>query len=833
MGLHTQKRLTTGAKRKSKKQLMKQIRKKIRIGSQRDNILDNQIVFTETNLARDDSFDSDISDEVFIEKENLNNIANFSPAGRRIVDINHLFTVLKEIRHDMFGCTFHNVEIIAEKHFGFKSVFTYKCNMCGITDTFSTENENKKCGINEAAVCGTVAIGAGHSQLTEFSAALDIPQMSSATYVRIEKKVLKNTEELALKEMLAAGKEERKFAIEAGEIDSDGIPFITVTVDGAWSKRSYKSNYNALSGVGCIIGTRTKKVLYVGVKNKMCKFCKNNDKKNVPSHKCFQNWNSSSTSMEAAIILDGFRMSIEMHNLRYKTIIGDGDSSVYKKIQTAKPYGPTYFIQKIECRNHVLRNFCTKIREISKTPRSDMSIRNFLRQNILKFRTAVVSAIKYRKNENVSLQQKIEYLKNDILNGPAHIFGEHSNCASYFCSKDGNNLNTIDYKHFKSSALYDIFFQSLNRVANLSSSLLYDVDNNAVESFNSVVNKFVGGKRINFSLGSSYQGRCFAAAINYNNKETFVYTFVKESNGDNFTGVYLEKFKNLKLNQAIKKKSKKNKIRIQSADSDYGACKIVVPDMPFPEYESKRKQFLDELSLSDCHNIQIRTVNQRHNNEWEKERQIRLTASNFGKICKMREKTDTASTIKHMLYTNRFNNKKLPNSLQYGIDNEERAKQKFMEITNLKVEACGLFIDEKKKFLGATPDGLIGFDSIIEIKCPYSARDKLIHEAINEKLINYCTLDANDSNKILLKPFDNYMYQVQGQLHITKREKCYFVVYTKHDLKYIVIERNDDFWNHHMIEHLEKFYMNAMLPEIIDSRYNRDQSIRSIMKKDL
>jgi hypothetical protein len=32
-----------------------------------------------------------------------------------------------------------------------------------------------------------------------------------------------------------------------------------VVVDVAWSKRSYKSNYNALSGVGCIIGARIKK----------------------------------------------------------------------------------------------------------------------------------------------------------------------------------------------------------------------------------------------------------------------------------------------------------------------------------------------------------------------------------------------------------------------------------------------------------------------------------------------------------------------------------------------------------------------------------------------
>jgi hypothetical protein len=38
--------------------------------------------------------------------------------------------------------------------------------------------------------------------------------------------------------------------------DGDGIPYITVVVNVTWSKRSYKSNYNSLSGMGCIIGDR-------------------------------------------------------------------------------------------------------------------------------------------------------------------------------------------------------------------------------------------------------------------------------------------------------------------------------------------------------------------------------------------------------------------------------------------------------------------------------------------------------------------------------------------------------------------------------------------------
>ena len=45
----------------------------------------------------------------------------------------------------------------------------------------------------------------------------------------------------------------------------DGVPAIcaiTVIVDGGWSKRSHRRSYNAKSGVGNIIGQKTKKILH-------------------------------------------------------------------------------------------------------------------------------------------------------------------------------------------------------------------------------------------------------------------------------------------------------------------------------------------------------------------------------------------------------------------------------------------------------------------------------------------------------------------------------------------------------------------------------------------
>ena len=46
------------------------------------------------------------------------------------------------------------------------------------------------------------------------------------------------------KAMLEAGKEEKRLAEERGDYHQ-GVPAITVIVDGGWSKRSHKHSYNA------------------------------------------------------------------------------------------------------------------------------------------------------------------------------------------------------------------------------------------------------------------------------------------------------------------------------------------------------------------------------------------------------------------------------------------------------------------------------------------------------------------------------------------------------------------------------------------------------------
>ncbi len=156
---------------------------------------------------------------------------------------------------------------------------------------------------------------------------------------------------MLLSSMAEAGQEEKKIAEENGRFH-EGVPAITVIVDGGWSKRSHKHSYNAKSGVAIIIGKETGKLLFIGVRNKYCHACASGMKEK--DHVCFRNWNASSSEMETDIILEGFLEAEQVHGVRYTEFIGDGDRSVYPTLLTSVP-GWGHAIKKLECANHACK----------------------------------------------------------------------------------------------------------------------------------------------------------------------------------------------------------------------------------------------------------------------------------------------------------------------------------------------------------------------------------------------------------------------------------------------------------------------------------------------
>lgn len=187
-----------------------------------------------------------------IEEFDTENEDGATLSGKRIVDINYFINQLQTFnKHGPFGCNISDMKLISEKRKGLISGITMKCSMCNYTATLWTEdlNDNKNMNTNSAAVAGIVKIGGGFANLEEFMSTLNIPPMSLNTFSQQNDKISDAWELTAIKEMEIAANEEKEIAIERGDVDLDGIPLLTVIVDGSWAKRSYKTNYASLSGV--------------------------------------------------------------------------------------------------------------------------------------------------------------------------------------------------------------------------------------------------------------------------------------------------------------------------------------------------------------------------------------------------------------------------------------------------------------------------------------------------------------------------------------------------------------------------------------------------------
>lgn len=167
-------------------------------------------------------------------------------------------------------------------------------------------------------------------------------------------------------------------------------------------------------------------------------------------------------------------------------------------------------------------------------------------------------------------------------------------------------------------------------------------------------------------------------------------------------------------------------------------------------------------------------------------------------------------------------------SLQYGRENEAAAREE-LQSSGLQIQECGLFIDRELPFLAASPDGLLGDDGIIEIKCPSAAVDMTPDEAIKQKKGVFANFWKEDqtSGKNEINVNHDYYFQMQGQLHVTRRIYCNFIVWTPKGMKIEKIERDDSFWSLKMVDKLTQFYMNCILPELIDPRKTRSMPIRN------
>ena len=252
---------------------------------------------------------------------------------------------------------------LGEKRDGLASIISAKYLKCFCLETshkIKGPNGYQRWECDLAAVRGQMCAGGGHTKLQGSMATLGITVMSKNSFTTAEQGIGQWWKQQLELSMIEAGREEKRLAEERGDYH-EGVPAITVIVDEGWSKRSHRHSYNAKSGVAIVIGSETKGILHIGVRNKYCTTCTQGIPKE--KHKRFKNWEESSSQMQPDILLEAFQQAERVHGVRYMRFIGDGDSSVHSTlIQGVAGWGR--HIKKLECANHACKCYRSALEKI-------------------------------------------------------------------------------------------------------------------------------------------------------------------------------------------------------------------------------------------------------------------------------------------------------------------------------------------------------------------------------------------------------------------------------------------------------------------------------------
>ena len=205
---------------------------------------------------------------------------------------------------------------------------------------------------------------------------------------------------------------------------------------------------------------------------------------------------------------------------------------------------------------------------------------------------------------------------------------------------------------------------------------------------------------------------------------------------------------------------------------------------------------------------------------WFKHRTGRITASKFLAFKRASLCSPPSSLVKQVMERSAISSH-VP-ALRWGIDNEDVAREEYMELgrekhTNFQCTASGLHVNPVCPHLGATPDGMINCDccgeGIVEIKCPYKHRYKHPHDVTDPQFY----LKRDGDGKMHLCHNHEYFYQIQGQLAICEKEYCDFVCWTPHGIHVERILADPSHFSNTKVA-LDAFFLQVLLPLLLTGR---------------
>ena len=202
-------------------------------------------------------------------------------------------------------------------------------------------------------------------------------------------------------------------------------------------------------------------------------------------------------------------------------------------------------------------------------------------------------------------------------------------------------------------------------------------------------------------------------------------------------------------------------------------------------------------------------ANEQRTEEWLAERAGKFTGSRFADVLARRKNGEPLKAYHDLIWqvvVERMTGKPIEGptgfALQWGTDVEPYAREAYELETGNVVKECGFLIHKEYDFVGSSPDGFVGSNGGLEMKCPKSS---LVHAA-----------------RFIDGMPGEYMPQVQGNMWVTGKDWWDFVSYDprmpeSHRLFLVRIPRDEkyiDALRDAVIEANEK--ANALLSDILE-----------------
>lgn len=196
---------------------------------------------------------------------------------------------------------------------------------------------------------------------------------------------------------------------------------------------------------------------------------------------------------------------------------------------------------------------------------------------------------------------------------------------------------------------------------------------------------------------------------------------------------------------------------------------------------------------------------------WLKIRAGRITGSRVGAILGCNPFSTRNDVMREMVREHYGASRDFTGNIatRWGSDHEDAAIAQYEEESGNFVTSTGFWEYTGSRSIGASPDGLVGSDGVIEVKCPYSQNIKPLGEQ------------------------PHYYAQIQLVLHCTDREWCDFVSWTptRISIERVEIDDNwmienfkaiDDFYGEFLAYCEDKESAKGFLEDLIDERTDEE-----------